>query len=164
MATMNILQAQQLTGALQFVGSNSVGPQLTIVLPHVLITPGNQAIGLIADQWGEFQLTCEVLVDITTGSFGTITTPDGQTTPNVDNYYVGKGIVSWQGTGDNAYRDLGNVSKFELTPDVKTLDHFSSRLGTRTKDKTVVLEKSMKVGLTMDEWTLDNLKLILMGL
>lgn len=162
MATMEILQSNQITGTLQFVGSNSVGPQLTITLTNVLITP-SKALGLIADKWGEITLDGEVLVDIATGSFGQITTPDGQTSPDVNNYYIGKGVVSWSSTGGTGFRDIGNVSMFEFHPVVKRLDHYSSRLGVKTKDKTVVEEKSATVALTLDEWTYDNLKLVVMG-
>lgn len=158
---MNILQQSQALGALQFVGANSVGPQLTIVLPTVLLVP-SKAFSLIADQWGEFELDGEVLAN-PTGSFGTVTETGGQPSPNVANYYVGKGVVSWQPQGGGSYQDLGNVSKFEFTPEVKTLDHFSARLGIKVKDLAIVLEKSAKVSLTMDEFTLANLQIALMG-
>jgi hypothetical protein len=159
---MNILQQNQTIGALQFVGANSVGPQLTILLPTVLLTPA-KAFGLISDEWGQFELEGEVLANITTGSFGTVTTTAGVASPNVANYYVGKGVVSWEPQGGGGFQDLGNVAKFEFTPEVKLLDHFSARLGTKVKDLSVVLEKSAKVSLTMDEWTLANLQIALMG-
>jgi hypothetical protein len=162
MATIEILQQSQINGSLQFVSTNSVGPQITITLPSVLISP-TKAIGMIADAWGELELDGEVLVDIATGSFGQMTTPDGLSSPDVDNYYIGKGLVSWKGVNDGTFRDIGNVSKFEFTPEVKRLDHWSSRTGTKTKDKSVVVEKSAKVLLVMDEWTAENLRLVLMG-
>lgn len=158
---MNILQQNQASGSLKFVGANSVGPQLTIVLPNVLLVP-SKAFSLISDQWGMFELDGEVLAD-STGSFGTVTETGGQPSPNVANYYVGKGVVSWEPQGGGAFQDLGNVSKFEFQPEVKTLDHYSSRFGTKIKDLAIVLEKSAKVSLTMDEFTLANLQIALMG-
>lgn len=159
---MNILQAPQLLGSLQFVGANSVGPKITMILTSVLLTPA-KALAMIGDNWGEIDLDGEALAD-ETGSFGTLAEAGAAVaSPNVGNYYIGKGIVSWQAQGAGGYVDLGNVSKFEFQPEIKTLPHFSSRFGTKTKDLEIVLEKSAKVTMTMDEWTIANLQLFLMG-
>lgn len=83
--------------------------------------------------------------------------------PNVENYYVGKGVVSFKKDGDDDFRDLGNVPEFEFTPTIENLEHFSSRQGVRTKDRTVVLEKSGTVRLVMEEWTAANLALAVLG-
>lgn len=72
-------------------------------------------------------------------------------------YYIGKGVVTFAG------RDLGNVPEFELTPELETLDHFSSREGVKKKDKSVVLSKSMTVRIVIDNWSIENLKLLLLG-
>lgn len=161
--TYNILQTAQLTGALQFVGANAIGPKLTMVLNNVLIKSA-AAINLIHDEWGQLALEGEVLANIATGSFGTITHPDSsQVSPNTGEYYIGKGIVSWEAAGTNQFIDIGNVSSFEFTPNVKVLDHYSSRLGIKTKDLSVVQEKSATVKLTMDEFTAFNLQLVLLG-
>lgn len=83
---------------------------------------------------------------------------------NVANYYIGKGVVKIKRLGiDNDYRDVGNVPEFEFTPEVEELEHFSSREGTRTKDRTVAIEKSASLRLVMEEWTAANLALALMG-
>jgi hypothetical protein len=165
--TIQILQSAQITGSLKFVGANSVGPQLTMILDSVLLTPG-ATLGMIHDEWGQLTLEGEVLVNISTGSFGTIVHPDGSViSPNVDEYYIGKGAVSWKEltpVADTNYIDIGNVPIFEFTPEIKRVDHFSSRLGVKTKDKSVVQEKSAKVKVVMDEWTAKNLQLAVMGL
>lgn len=83
--------------------------------------------------------------------------------PNEDNYYLGKGIVKWKGEGETTFRDIGNVPTYEYTQTVTKLDHFSSRLGTKTKDKSVVTEKAAEVKITMDEITASNLAMALMG-
>lgn len=83
--------------------------------------------------------------------------------PNVGNYQVGKGIVSFMQDGDNQYRDLGNVSALSVTADIETLDHFSSRAGVRQKDLSIILEKAMTLNMTMDEVTARNLALKLAG-
>jgi hypothetical protein len=83
--------------------------------------------------------------------------------PNVGNYQVGKGVVSFKKEGDSVYRDLGNVSELTLSPDLTTLEHFSSRGGTKTKDLVIVLEKKSTLKIVMDEITADNLALMLLG-
>lgn len=83
--------------------------------------------------------------------------------PSTGNYQVGKGIVSFKQEGDTDFRDLGNVSAVTLTPDLTTLDHFSSRAGTKAKDLSIVLEKAMTLKITMDEVTAKNLAIMLLG-
>lgn len=83
--------------------------------------------------------------------------------PNVDNYFVGAGIVKWKGTDDTDYRDVGNVSKFEFTSNVTRLKHYSSRTGTRFKDRDVVTQVDAQVAITMEELTASNLALALLG-
>lgn len=161
--TYNILQQAELIGAVQFVGANSIGPQILMTLPNVLVKSG-AAINLIHDEWGNLVLEGEVLANIVTGSFGTITHPDGTIiSPNINGYYIGKGIVSWQALGAAGFTDLGNVSSFEITPQIKTLPHYSARLGIKTKDAEVVQEKSCQIKLTMDEFTAVNLQIVLLG-
>jgi len=86
-----------------------------------------------------------------------------QTSPNVDNYYIGKGKVSIKLPSDATYVDIGNVPEFEFQPNLDKLDHFSSRAGVRSKDKSVVREKAATVRMVMDEWTARNLQLALLG-
>jgi hypothetical protein len=83
--------------------------------------------------------------------------------PNVDNLQVGKGIVSFKKTGDSEYRDLGNVSEMVITPEVETLEHFSSRQGTKKKDLVIILEQKAVVKFTMEEYTPDNFSLMVYG-
>ncbi len=85
------------------------------------------------------------------------------TSPNVDNYYVGKGIVYIKLEADNDYVDIGNVTSLEFTPSVDKLDHFSSRTGIKQKDKSVVLQLSATLKMVMEEWTARNLTLMLLG-
>lgn len=83
--------------------------------------------------------------------------------PSTGNYQVGKGIVSFKQDGDTEYRDLGNVSALVLTPNLTTLDHFSSRVGTKSKDLSIVLEKQLTLKMTMDEVTAKNIAIMLLG-
>jgi hypothetical protein len=77
--------------------------------------------------------------------------------PNVNNYHIGKGIVSFKETGSSSFTDLGNAPKFIYTPTVTKKEHFSSREGIKTKDFTAITEVGATVKITIDEITGENL-------
>jgi hypothetical protein len=83
--------------------------------------------------------------------------------PNTGNLLIGKGILSFKKTGAADYVDLGNCTDITLTPDMETLEHFSSRAGVRSKDLTVILEKKASVTFTMEEFTAHNIGMMLLG-
>lgn len=83
--------------------------------------------------------------------------------PNADNYYVGKGVLSAKFDGDADYVDLGNASEIEFTPTMDELEHFSSRQGVKELDRSVVVKKSGEFRVVLDEWTARNLSIILMS-
>lgn len=83
--------------------------------------------------------------------------------PSTDNYYIGKGKVSVQTASDTAPRDVGNVPEFEVSFNVETLAHFSSREGVRKKDKEVIIEQGGTLRVVMDEITAENLALAVAG-
>jgi hypothetical protein len=168
--TLNVLAANQLVGKVKFVGANAIGPQVTMELTNVMFRPANVAYGMIQDEWGNLQVTGEVLVDPVTGFFGTITHPDTTAvSPLTTLYYIGKGIVSVQilqgiTPPDSAYRDVGNVPVFEFTPNITVLSHYSSRLGIRSKDLEVIHEKQATLNMHMDEFSFKNLQLAFMAM
>ena len=82
---------------------------------------------------------------------------------STDNYFIGKGIVSFKPAGSETYRDLGNVPELEWVPELEELEHFSSREGVRTRDKTVIIEKKATMRLILEEWSTDNLALAFLG-
>jgi hypothetical protein len=82
---------------------------------------------------------------------------------STDNYYVGKAIISWKATGDSVFTDLGNVPECEFSFNINKLDHFSSRAGVKSKDKSVIIEKGATVRLVLEEITAHNLALALGG-
>ncbi len=84
--------------------------------------------------------------------------------PDIKNYYIGKGIVSIMLEGESTWRDVGNVTVFEFTPTITKLDHFSSRQGVKVKDRQVVTEKGGTLKMTMEEFTAENLALALLGI
>lgn len=76
-------------------------------------------------------------------------------------YYIGKGTVEID-TG-SGYRDVGNVPTFEFTPSVETLDHYSSRTGVRSLDRSVVVQTEGTLRMVMEEWLFENLLVALLG-
>src|SRR6266699_881329 len=83
--------------------------------------------------------------------------------PSPLNYFIGKGILSWKGSTDINYRDLGNTPLFEITPQTSRKDHYSARKGIRFLDSNPVDSKRYSCKFHMEEWTLDNMALALMG-
>jgi hypothetical protein len=85
------------------------------------------------------------------------------TSPSVQNYHIGKGIVSFKETGASTFEDLGNAPKFIYTPTVTKKEHFSSREGIKTKDFTAITEIGATVKVTLDEITAENLAKFALG-
>src|SRR5262245_8744391 len=79
------------------------------------------------------------------------------TPPNVRNYHIGKGIVSFKETGASTYIDLGNAPSFRYSPTITKLDHFSARQGVKTKDFTAVTTVAATITFELDEITGYNL-------
>jgi hypothetical protein len=79
------------------------------------------------------------------------------TSPNVNNYHIGKGIVSFKEVGEVTFRDLGNAPAFVYTPTIEKLEHFSSREGVKTKDFTAITQVAATIKVTLDEITGENL-------
>jgi hypothetical protein len=94
----------------------------------------------------------------TTASGGTSTGagvgPTGSTGTFTD------GTVTWTAV---PWNDLGNCSKFSFKPEVETLEHFSSREGVKTRDKKVITSQKAGLSLELDEITVENLELALLG-
>lgn len=84
--------------------------------------------------------------------------------PNVGNYYIGKGIVSIKLLGETKYTDCGNVPVFEFQAKVTQLDHYSSRTGVRVKDFTAVIEIAGSLQMQLEEVTARNMGFALLGL
>lgn len=85
------------------------------------------------------------------------------TSPNTENYQIGKGVVTFDKDSLGSFRDVGNVSEFEWTPAIEKLDHFSSREGVKKKDKSVAVETGATLRMVMDEITARNLQMMALG-
>lgn len=83
--------------------------------------------------------------------------------PNVGNIQVGKGRVEFFKDGGSEWRHLGNINEMVFTPEVETLEHFSSMEGTKKKDLIIILEQKGTVRFVMEEITPENLALMVYG-
>ena len=78
--------------------------------------------------------------------------------PDVQNYHIGKGIVSFKEAGGaTTFVDLGNAPSFVYTPTVEKKEHFSSREGIKTKDFTAITQVGATIKVQLDEITGLNL-------
>lgn len=87
-------------------------------------------------------------------------------TPNTEDYNLGRGIVYFAPLSNSlpgAYRDLGNAPEFNISIEVETVEHQSSREGLRTVDKEVVISQSVSLSVTIDELNFENLALFFSG-
>ena len=84
--------------------------------------------------------------------------------PNIGNYYIGKGLVSIKLLGESAYVDCGNCPTFEFMAKVTQLDHFSSMTGVKVKDFTAVTEISGTLTMVLEELTARNMGFALLGI
>lgn len=83
--------------------------------------------------------------------------------PDVRNLVIGKARIYFTLEGETERRHIGNVPEFAPEPAVETLDHFSSQEGIRKRDRNVVVEQTMSVSFSVEEWTPENLAIALMG-
>lgn len=82
------------------------------------------------------------------------------------NYTIGGGRFWFSETLDDTldpvrsagFRDFGNVVEHEFEQEIDELEHFTSKTGTRRKDRTVVREISAALLLTLDELSIKNLR------
>lgn len=84
--------------------------------------------------------------------------------PNIGNYYIGKGLVSIKLLGESTYVACGNSPTFEFMAKVTQLDHYSSMTGVRVKDFTAVTELSGTLTMVLEEYTARNMGFALLGL
>lgn len=83
--------------------------------------------------------------------------------PNIGNYYIGRGICSIKLEGESVYQDCGNVTAFEFQVKPTILAHYSSRIGVRKKDFTAVTELEATLMVSMEEFTARNMGMALLG-
>ena len=83
--------------------------------------------------------------------------------PDVQNYHIGKGIVSFQGGRRLDLHRPRQRPSFVYTPAVEKKEHFSSREGVKTKDFTAITQVGATIKFTLDEITATNLAFFALG-
>ncbi len=84
------------------------------------------------------------------------------TAPSIRNYAIPRGTFAFTPEGGSA-TVLGNVRDCVYTPDITKKDHFSTQVGIRTKDLSVISQLGANMKMTLDELTDFNLALYLLG-
>lgn len=89
-------------------------------------------------------------------------------TPNVENYVLGRGSLYWAPFDEltSSYkgeRHLGNATEVSLTANVTRLDHFSSMSGLKSKDKSAVSQIAPQLSFTLEEFESENWKMLVYG-
>jgi hypothetical protein len=70
----------------------------------------------------------------------------------------------WDGaTPPGSEDDIGNCPTLEVEVTEERLAHYSSRAGTRTKDKEVIIETGYTLTFELDEVSIKNLQMLLKG-
>jgi len=86
------------------------------------------------------------------------------TTPNTGNYMIGRGILSIaaiSGGTVGSYTDVGNCPKFEMEITEQTVEHYSSREGTKLLDQEITIQVGYTVNFSLDEVSIKNLQMFL---
>ncbi len=84
--------------------------------------------------------------------------------PNIGNYYIGRGLVSIQLLGESVFTPCGNSPQFEFQAKPNQLDHYSSMSGVKYKDFVAVTEIGGTLTMVLEEFTARNMGLALLGL
>lgn len=86
--------------------------------------------------------------------------------PSTNLYQLGRGVLSlaeFSGGAPGAYTDVGNCPAFSVEVTEEKLAHYSSRTGTKTKDKETIIETGYTLTFNLDEVSIYNLKIYLKG-
>ncbi|GJQ59785.1 MAG: hypothetical protein D8M57_13225 [Candidatus Scalindua sp. AMX11] len=78
-----------------------------------------------------------------------------------ENYLIGSGRVFFN--DGNGFLDLGNIPSINLQRAITTLEHFTFSDGARQRDKTLVTESSMGLSFNIDEFSADNMNILMFG-
>lgn len=89
-------------------------------------------------------------------------------TPNVENYTLGRGMLYWDPWDSvnlryEGERALGNAPEVSINMNATFLDHYSSMSGFKSKDKTVVNELAPQITFALDELVSDNWQMLVFG-
>lgn len=83
--------------------------------------------------------------------------------PSTDLYHIGKANVYFTPKTGGTRRHLGNVPELTFQIETEKLDHFSSMAGIKKKDFSATVSSTATVTLSLEEISLENLRLALLG-
>lgn len=83
--------------------------------------------------------------------------------PGKQNYSLMKGELFAKAPSESVFRSVGEVPSFTWSPQVETIDHYSSRSGVRIRDAQIITEIGAEISITTDESTIQNLAYALQG-
>ena len=78
-------------------------------------------------------------------------------------YTIGKGKFLFRQSGQMNFRDLGNCPDFKLAEKLEKKPHYSSREGTKQKDKDPTIAQEATSSITLDSLLDENIKLWIMS-
>ncbi|MBF0607692.1 MAG: hypothetical protein HQL61_09115 [Magnetococcales bacterium] len=78
-------------------------------------------------------------------------------------YTIGRGKLLFRPIDTDGWRDLGNAPDFSVATKTDKIDHFSSRQGLSVKDKQIVLKQEATGKFKLEELSVDNLLMFIMG-
>ena len=100
---------------------------------------------------------------------------------NPDNYSLGMPLLYFHGTSGSSgltilesayagtgtysakYYYLGNAADMSLTLGTDSLDHFTVTSGKKQKDKSIIIEQTLTLSMTFDEFSAGNIKRFFFG-
>lgn len=83
---------------------------------------------------------------------------------DVTKYRTGGGVLQIKKLPSGTYEDIGNCVELTVETKIDKLEHFASRTGTKTKDKSVVQQKTVTLKFKLDEIAQDQLALYFQGI
>ena len=85
----------------------------------------------------------------------------------VDDYQLGRGILQMAELDTTGYpkgfRDLGNVPELTASVESEKLEHFSSRQGLKTLDKSIILQITSALSFVLEDINFENLAAFFSG-
>jgi len=84
--------------------------------------------------------------------------------PSANNYLYGAGKLYFKATGDTGYLEIGNVPVFEVMMEPEEqIEHWESQTNKKLKDVSDILSWSVKSAITLEEYSAENLNIVLSG-
>ena len=84
-----------------------------------------------------------------------------------ENYYIGKGVVSiaeWPNTAvEPTFVLVGNAPKFDFQMTEELKDHFTQQNNSAEQDAEIIIRQGYTIDMTLDEISVENLRMFMKG-